>query len=118
MHVEHKTLEAPGQRHTPRTEEIAALARELWHARGCPEGSPEEDWYEAERQLARPSMTSVPQPAASPRRTLRVSAILGGFAAGVRKFCSNGGLVPVGLVLLAIPALIGIRTHLRRQQTS
>ncbi len=32
-------------------EQIAALAQELWEARGCPEGSPEEDWYRAAEQL-------------------------------------------------------------------
>jgi hypothetical protein len=26
----------------------AELAYELWLARGCPDGSPEQDWYEAE----------------------------------------------------------------------
>lgn len=31
--------------------EIAALAHELWQQRGCPEGSPEEDWYRAAQQL-------------------------------------------------------------------
>ena len=31
---------------------IAALAYSLWEARGCPEGSPEEDWFNAERTLA------------------------------------------------------------------
>jgi hypothetical protein len=31
--------------------EIAALAHELWQARGCPEGSPEEDWYRAAEEL-------------------------------------------------------------------
>ena len=25
-------------------EDIAALAYELWQARGCPDGSPDEDW--------------------------------------------------------------------------
>jgi len=29
-------------------EEIAALAYSLWQARGCPEGSPEDDWFNAE----------------------------------------------------------------------
>lgn len=29
----------------------AALAHQLWHARGCPEGSPEIDWHEAAAQL-------------------------------------------------------------------
>ena len=28
-------------------EDIAALAYELWQARGCPDGSPDEDWYRA-----------------------------------------------------------------------
>ena len=27
--------------------DIAALAFELWQARGCPAGSPEEDWFQA-----------------------------------------------------------------------
>jgi hypothetical protein len=33
--------------------EIAALAHQLWQARGCPEGSPDEDWDEAVKQLRR-----------------------------------------------------------------
>jgi hypothetical protein len=36
---------------SPTHEEIAALAYSLWEARGCPEGSPEEDWLNAERAL-------------------------------------------------------------------
>lgn len=32
-------------------DEIAALAYEFWQARGCPFGSPEEDWFRAEREL-------------------------------------------------------------------
>jgi hypothetical protein len=35
----------------PTHEQIAALAKILWVARGCPEGSPEVDWFEAEQQL-------------------------------------------------------------------
>jgi hypothetical protein len=31
--------------------DIAKLAQELWRARGCPEGSPEEDWFHAAEQL-------------------------------------------------------------------
>ena len=31
--------------------EIAALANEMWRARGCPEGSPDEDWFRAAREL-------------------------------------------------------------------
>jgi hypothetical protein len=30
---------------------IAALAYQLWHGRGCPEGSPETDWFQAKREL-------------------------------------------------------------------
>jgi hypothetical protein len=32
--------------------EIAALAYELWMDRGCPIGSPEEDWFQAEKELS------------------------------------------------------------------
>lgn len=28
---------------------VAEIAFSLWQERGCPEGSPEEDWYRAER---------------------------------------------------------------------
>ena len=30
---------------------IGALAYQLWLARGCPEGSPEIDWFQAEQKL-------------------------------------------------------------------
>ena len=33
------------------TDDIAALAYHLWLERGCPDGSPEIDWYEAERRI-------------------------------------------------------------------
>lgn len=32
-------------------DDIATLAQELWRARGCPEGSPEDDWFSAVKQL-------------------------------------------------------------------
>ncbi|HXP83229.1 MAG TPA: DUF2934 domain-containing protein [Bryobacteraceae bacterium] len=32
-------------------EDIAALAYKLWQARGCPDGSPDEDWFHAAEQL-------------------------------------------------------------------
>jgi hypothetical protein len=38
-------------RPAPTGESIPALARALWKARGCPEGSAEEDWFRAERVL-------------------------------------------------------------------
>ena len=33
---------------------IAARAYELWIERGCPIGSPEEDWFRAEQERAYP----------------------------------------------------------------
>jgi|HubBroStandDraft_1064217.scaffolds.fasta_scaffold496136_2 hypothetical protein len=36
---------------SPQSDQIAALAYELWQSRGCPEGSPEEDWFRAEDAL-------------------------------------------------------------------
>jgi hypothetical protein len=35
----------------PDSSSIAALAYQLWQGRGCPEGSPEIDWFRAEREL-------------------------------------------------------------------
>jgi len=32
-------------------DDIARLAHELWQARGCPQGSPEEDWFQAAHEL-------------------------------------------------------------------
>jgi hypothetical protein len=32
-------------------EEVAALAYEYWLQRGCPIGSPEEDWFRAEAEI-------------------------------------------------------------------
>ena len=32
-------------------DEIATLAYDLWTQRGCPIGSPEEDWFNAEEAL-------------------------------------------------------------------
>lgn len=31
--------------------DIEALAHQLWQARGCPQGSPDVDWFEAVKQL-------------------------------------------------------------------
>ena len=44
-----KPLSAIGS--TPTNDDIAELARALWKARGCPEGLPEQDWFQAERAL-------------------------------------------------------------------
>ena len=35
----------------PSENDIALLAYQLWTARGCPIGSPEEDWFRAEQEL-------------------------------------------------------------------
>jgi hypothetical protein len=33
-------------------QDIAVLAHQYWQARGCPIGSPEQDWFHAARELA------------------------------------------------------------------
>ena len=38
--------------------EISALAHQLWQARGCPLGSPQEDWFRAAEELR--SRASIP----------------------------------------------------------
>jgi hypothetical protein len=35
----------------PADDEISALARAVWEAKGCPEGFAQEDWFRAERAL-------------------------------------------------------------------
>ena len=45
-------LAANGDRQ-PLHETIASLAYAHWQERGCPNGSPEEDWFHAEKQLLR-----------------------------------------------------------------
>lgn len=35
----------------PDGQEVADRAYQRWVERGCPQGSPEEDWFEAEREL-------------------------------------------------------------------
>ncbi len=41
----------PATAQPPTEDYIAALAHELWIERGCPIGSPNEDWLRAEDQL-------------------------------------------------------------------
>jgi Protein of unknown function (DUF2934) len=36
---------------TPDHEQTAQLAYSYWQARGCPDGSPEDDWFRAEADL-------------------------------------------------------------------
>jgi hypothetical protein len=106
------------------TEQIESLAHALWEARGRPDGSPEQDWYEAERQLASriaqvaPSgrtpvadADNVPAPEIAP---FRLRAVLRGCLAGIRHFSSHGGVLPVCLILLAISPLIRFRSRRER----
>ena len=46
-----EALSTIGSKRTPTGNKIPVLARALWKARGCPEGSPEDDWFRAERAL-------------------------------------------------------------------
>jgi hypothetical protein len=36
---------------SPDVEQIRVRAYELWRQRGCPDGSSDEDWHQAEREL-------------------------------------------------------------------
>ena len=45
---------------------IAALAHELWQARGCPEGSPQQDWFLAAEELRSRAAATSPDPSAEP----------------------------------------------------
>jgi hypothetical protein len=47
-------------RMSPERTSIAELAYQLWVSRGCPEGSDEVDWLEAERQIAAAERRSAP----------------------------------------------------------
>jgi len=44
-------LESPAVEADPDHDSIAALAHQLWMARGCPVGSDLDDWYLAESML-------------------------------------------------------------------
>jgi hypothetical protein len=48
----YRVLAVPTQ--SPSHEEIARLAYAYWEARGHPQGTSQEDWYRAERELRRP----------------------------------------------------------------
>lgn len=41
----------PDLANVPSHDDIARLAHRLWEERGCPEGSPDEDWLRAEALL-------------------------------------------------------------------
>lgn len=67
-----KLAEAPNKTAPPTLQEavnsaeIAALAHQLWKQRGCPVGSPEIDWFEAEQQLRPQSRDAHSQPVSEP----------------------------------------------------
>lgn len=42
----------PAPKDSDSSQDLSALAYSLWMERGCPEGSPDEDWYRAEALLA------------------------------------------------------------------
>jgi Protein of unknown function (DUF2934) len=44
-------LSLVAEKPVPTSDNIASLARAFWDARGCPEGSPDDDWLRAERTL-------------------------------------------------------------------
>lgn len=44
-------LETEQTESQPTEEQIATLAHALWIERGCPEGTPEVDWFQAQEQL-------------------------------------------------------------------
>jgi len=52
---QHETVKQPDPEidSKPTPEQIAHRAFELWVARGCPEGSAERDWLQAEADLTR-----------------------------------------------------------------
>ena len=41
--------------------EIAELANELWRSHGCPDGSDQQDWFEAEEELRARKLAEHPQ---------------------------------------------------------
>jgi hypothetical protein len=61
-------------------EQVAKLAYVLWQERGCPDGSPEDDWYRAEEQLQ--NQTAEKKPARSTDELLATVARGGRRAAG------------------------------------
>jgi hypothetical protein len=53
------TIEEPAHsNHLEDQEEVARLAYSYWLARGCPEGSPEEDWLRAEQEVQQHKLTA------------------------------------------------------------
>ena len=65
--AEPASLGIPLQEESSREEIIAKLAHQLWEERGCPEGSPEKDWYRAEEMLREGSRIPSKRPALRPK---------------------------------------------------
>ena len=59
----------------PEYRSIGELAYHLWQARGCPEGSAEQDWLDAEKQLQ--SVPRAVEPRAVEPRTAEPTASAG-----------------------------------------
>jgi hypothetical protein len=53
----------------PEHRSIGELAYRLWQARGCPEGSAERDWLDAEKQLRSAQRTNEPRADEPPANT-------------------------------------------------
>ena len=117
-------MSSEGQNYRLGTEQIASLAHALWEARGRPDGSPEQDWYEAERQLGsritqvapsgRAPVADADAVPASQVAPFRLRAALRGCFVGIRHFSSHGGVLPICLILLAISPLIRFRSRRER----
>jgi hypothetical protein len=58
----------------PEHRSIGELAYHLWQARGCPEGSAEQDWLDAEKQLKSAPRTTEPRTAEQRAATPTASA--------------------------------------------
>jgi len=48
---QHEVANAGNGASSPTHDQIAIRAFELWHAKGCPHGTAEQDWFDAEAQL-------------------------------------------------------------------
>ena len=72
--------QASSEREPDFHEQVARLAYALWQERGCPDGSPDVDWYRAEEQLL--DQTSEKKPVRSADERLSTVTRPGRRAAG------------------------------------
>ena len=68
------TILRPVAAQNPDSSAVALLAYEFWQARGCPEGSPEIDWFRAEQKLAEQSAKRQSSSMETPSLTSRAGA--------------------------------------------